>query len=225
MMNFLQLDKMPIFEMLQLEEALLRVGEGNWCLINRGSPPAIVMGISGKEEELLHADEVQRQQIPVIRRFSGGGTVVIDEETLFVTFIGDHNLATPYPEPILRFVSDHYAKPIAAWENDLIIGDRKCGGNAQYIRKNRWLHHTSLLWDYSPTRMQTLKHPKRTPKYRAGRDHTDFICRLRDHFPSPDQFLQSLRSTLSERNPLTERSLDEVLPILLSPHRQATRRC
>ena len=42
---------------------------------------------------------------------------------------------------------------------DYAFGQRKFGGNAQAITKNRWLHHTSLLWDFDPARMQLLKHP------------------------------------------------------------------
>ena len=40
----------PILEQLQLEEALFRADQRNWCLLNSGSPPAIVMGISGLPE-------------------------------------------------------------------------------------------------------------------------------------------------------------------------------
>ena len=45
------------------------------------------MGISGKPETLLDISKVQKDQIPVIKRFSGGGTVIVDENTLFITFI------------------------------------------------------------------------------------------------------------------------------------------
>jgi hypothetical protein len=50
---------------------------------------------------------------------------------------------------------------------DYTFGHRKFGGNAQAITKKRWLHHTSLLWDFKPENMALLKHPKRAPEYRA----------------------------------------------------------
>jgi hypothetical protein len=34
------------------------------------------------------------------------------------------------------------------------------------IRLHRWLHHTSLLWDFQPQLMRLLKQPARQPKYR-----------------------------------------------------------
>lgn len=45
-------------------------------LVNRGVPPAIVLGVGGKEKELLFVDDVRSDRVPVIRRFSGGGTVL-----------------------------------------------------------------------------------------------------------------------------------------------------
>lgn len=50
---------------------------------------------------------------------------------------------------------------------DYTFGHQKFGGNAQAITKQRWLHHTSLLWDFDPDNMALLKHPQRVPDYRA----------------------------------------------------------
>ena len=50
---------------------------------------------------------------------------------------------------------------------DYCFGDVKFGGNAQAITKQRFLHHTSLLWDYQSERMRLLKHPSKIPDYRA----------------------------------------------------------
>lgn len=58
------------------------------CIISEGpKSPHIVMGISGVPSELLNLDLVRRDKIPVIRRYSGGGTVVCESSTLFVSFI------------------------------------------------------------------------------------------------------------------------------------------
>src|SRR5438045_757750 len=87
LLHVVRLERTPILQQLQAEEALLRADNRNWCLLNRGSPPAIVMGISGKAEQLIRPDKLQESPIPLIRRYSGGGTVVVDENTWFVTFI------------------------------------------------------------------------------------------------------------------------------------------
>ena len=49
---------------------------------------------------------------------------------------------------------------------DYCFGQLKFGGNAQAITKQRFLHHTSLLWDYEDANMLLLKHPDRVPEYR-----------------------------------------------------------
>ena len=91
------LESTPIIEQLYIEEALLRADNRNILLVNVGSPPAIVMGISGKPEELIHQEKVD---IPVIKRFSGGGTVVVDENTLFVTLICNTDDVPIKPSPV-----------------------------------------------------------------------------------------------------------------------------
>ncbi len=128
------------------------------CLLNRGSPPAIVMGISGKMDELIYREKFHQAPLPVIRRFSGGGTVIVDHNTLFVTLIcqADQVPASPFPRSLMQWLAELYrplfsTQPFDLRENDYTLGERKWGGNAQSIIKGRWLHHSSLLWDYDPS--------------------------------------------------------------------------
>ena len=222
-LHFLSLQNVPIFEQLQLEEALLRTENRNFCIINRGSPRAIVMGISGKPEELLNTNRILEDKIPVIKRFSGGGTVIVDENTLFVSFLFAKEAidVAPFPEPLLRWSADLYTK---SWqipdfhlsENDYAIGPRKCGGNAQYIRKERWLHHTSFLWDYKDANMDYLLLPPKRPKYRHDRSHSDFLCRLKDFCPSVETLIRQLKSELVKRFYIEEINSEE---LIFPPHR------
>jgi lipoate-protein ligase A len=209
-MNILHLQNTPIYEQLILEEHLLREDTRNFCLINSGSTPAIVMGISGKADTLVHLDRLP-DSIPLLRRFSGGGTVIVDENTVFVTFIcnkADHDFQA-YPEPILRWAESRLApatEGLKLRENDFVIGEKKCGGNALYIKKDRWLIHTSFLWDYDPARMELLKHPAKTPKYREGRSHEEFVCRLSDYLKDQEEWIEGLKKSLGAK----EISLEEL---------------
>lgn len=217
---------MPIFKQLQLEEALLRADTQNYCIVNYGSPRAIVMGISGNPQSLINVETVRNDDIPVYQRFSGGGTVIVDEKTLFVTFIfSKGTVDTPaFPEPILRWAADFYA---SAWgipdfrlrENDFAIGDLKCGGNAQYIKKERWLHHTSFLWDYSSENMRYLLMPEKRPKYRQDRSHDEFLCRLKEH-ASPEDLIQKIQLELAKRFTIEEFDISQWTP---ESHRTSTR--
>jgi lipoate---protein ligase len=229
--NILSLKNFPILKQLQLEEALLRTSNENWCLINHGSPPAIVMGISGKPEELIHLDKLNATRIPLIKRFSGGGTVVVDEKTLFVTLIvGQETLPGIKREPkaIMGWTETLYAPffkdlPFQLIENDYALGEKKFGGNAQYIQKERWLHHSSFLWDYQKERMELLKLPQRRPNYRGKRPHSDFLTSLSKYFPCIEIFCESLLEHLKESLEGVYIDLNEVLPILEKPHRKGTK--
>lgn len=228
-LKFLHLKNTPIFDQLQIEEALLRTTEDNWCLINEGSSPSIVMGISGKAEKLIDLKKIESAPIPIIKRFSGGGTVVVDDDTLFVSYIfqKDTHEFPCYPEPILRWSEKLYqeALDIPSFhlrENDYVIGKHKCGGNAQYIKKHRFVHHTTFLWDFKEKHMEYLLHPEKTPSYRASRSHTDFLCKLKDFLPTKKHFISSIIETLSKHYELSNASLESLTPVLETPHRKAT---
>lgn len=209
--RFLRFKNHPIQEQLELEESLLRNSTENFCIINEGSSSAIVMGISGKQEELVCPLQLAKAPIPVLKRFSGGGTVIVDEDTLFVTFICQKELHPfpAYPEPIMRWTEGIYKNVFnhpgfALKENDYVLFDRKCGGNAQYIKKHRWLHHTSFLWNFQEEKMNYLLYPKKTPPYRKERSHTEFLCKLQEVFPSKEEFIQRLMLTLNREDPITD---------------------
>ena len=126
---WLRLRNVPRLRALRLEEALYRTDRRPWLITcetdgadgdavaaAHASSQAIVLGISGKPEEMVHADRVEAAQIPLIKRFTGGGTVVCDANTLFVTFIGDEGApagVAAYPEPILRWAYSREWKALA----------------------------------------------------------------------------------------------------------------
>jgi lipoate-protein ligase A len=202
-LHLIRLQGMTIFEQLLLEEQLLREDNRNFCILNEGSSPAIVMGISGKPEELIHIPKAQQLGVPVIQRFSGGGTVIIDENTLFITFVLNKKECSfqGYPEQILKWSESLYKEALqipgfALRENDFVIHNLKCGGNAQYIKKERFLQHTSFLWDFCPKKMESLLFPPKTPKYREGRCHEDFLCKIQEHLPSKETFFQRIEEKI-----------------------------
>ncbi|CAH9120980.1 unnamed protein product [Cuscuta epithymum] len=196
LMNLVRLKGKPILEQLYLEERLLRTSSDNWCIINDGTDqPTVVMGVSGKPTELIEVNSVLQDKVPVIKRFTGGGTVIVDHGTIFATFICNKDAVPhvkPYPQPIMSWSGLLYGNvfqgigEFALRENDYVFGSHKFGGNAQSITKNRWIHHTSFLWDYAIHNMGYLKLPKRAPDYRQARGHLDFICSMKDYISRPD---------------------------------------
>lgn len=218
--RLLRLQGFPILQQLRLEEALLRATPHNWFVLNDGTPdPAVVLGVSGKPSELVHLPLAAQQRVPLIKRFTGGGTVVVDADTIFTALILQQQSlpgVLAYPRPVMQYTEQLYAAafaphgPFRLRENDYCFGERKFGGNAQAITKDRWVHHTSLLWDFRDDLMALLKPPARQPEYRQGRDHLEFVLRLRELLPSRPALLDWLCASLESGGfTLQEASLAE----------------
>lgn len=71
----------------------------------------IVLGIGGKPEELLNLQLVQQDAPLLVKRFTGGGTVVLTQDSLLTTIIGRTHL-TPELEPFPRSIMDFTASAI-----------------------------------------------------------------------------------------------------------------
>ncbi len=227
--QYLYLEQWSIFDQLKLEEALLRADTRNWCIFNMGSAPAIVLGISGKTEQLVDNVHHNANPVPLIRRFSGGGTVFVDKNTLFITYIcNSQEFSVPcFPKDIMKWTEGIYdpvfeGLEFRVRENDYVIGDKKFGGNAQYLQKNRWLHHSTLLWDYDHNNMQSLKIPPKMPDYRKERAHSDFLCTLKEHFTNPHEIVLEVVRSLSRKYDIESTPLHDFLPVMEKPHRKAT---
>jgi hypothetical protein len=63
-------------------------------------------------------------------------------------------------------------------DHDYAIGDLKVGGNAQAVTRQRWVHHTSWLWDWRAESMALLSLPAKRPAWRRDRAHDAFVGRL-----------------------------------------------
>lgn len=238
---WLRLRNTPILQQLRLEEALFRADRRSWFVTNEWDRTedsklanAIVLGISGKVAEMVDAERAAHAKVPVIKRFTGGGTIVCDVDTLFVSFIiadGVLPEVQPYPDPILQWTGGVYADALRACgasgfaihANDYCIDQLKFGGNAQAISGKRWLHHTSLLWQFDHERMSLLKMPPRQPEYRKGRMHGDFVRGLSASVSDRDGFCAALAKAVSTRLPLQQASLAEAEAIANLPHRSVTK--
>ncbi|XP_043690467.1 uncharacterized protein LOC122641327 isoform X2 [Telopea speciosissima] len=176
------------------------------------------MGVSGKLSELLELKLVLQDKVPVVRRFTGGGTVVVDPGTIFVTFICNKD-AVPnvelYPRPIMSWsglIYEDVFRGIADFhlcENDYVFGNYKFSGNAQSISRRRWIYHTSFLWDYKDRNMACLKVPRRAPEYRSARSHVEFVCRMKDYLSTSD-FIDRTVKAVKTHFSLTSIQLEEV---------------
>lgn len=224
--HLLRLDHKCILTQLEIEEALLRNDQRNWCILQDGADPSIVLGISGKPEKLV---DLEANTLPLIKRYTGGGTVVVDQHTAFVSFIcqADQLNVPSLPETIFSWSEIFYQSvfsglPFHLRERDYVFFDRKFGGNAQYLAKNRWVHHSTLLWDYNPHLMQLLLLPEKRPDYRQERSHSEFLCRLKDYMPSKEDLWKRVEKSLLLHFEVVSVDQSEVTVFTKGDHRKTT---
>lgn len=232
-MVFSRASQVPIFKQLQLEEALFRTSSENHCLAVYGSAPSIVMGAFGNLDELVDLEKWNNSSVPIIRRYSGGGTVVVDEATLFLCFILQKKSLNiePYPKPLMQWVFEQIRPLFKPYEllwvdNDFCLEVNgklyKVAGNAQSISQDRMVHHLCLPWSYSPSLMNLLKLPSKRPQYRQDRSHEDFLYPLSQTSLCPQLFIEKLQKQMQEHLNLESKAYFSLETHLQTPHRKAT---
>ena len=82
------------------------------CLLSR-SHPSLLFSLS-KPADLVHEPAAAAVAVPLIRRFSGGGTVVVDGGSVLVTLAGDDGHLPPAvagrgPRPLMAWTADVWA--------------------------------------------------------------------------------------------------------------------
>jgi lipoate-protein ligase A len=127
----------------------------------------------------------ERDGVPLARRSSGGGTVLLGPGCLLYSLVLRFDRAAE-----LRDIRKSYhwilARVVAALPgvsvtgpSDLAIGGRKVGGSAQQRKRDHLLHHGTLLFAFDlPLVTRYLCEPTRRPDYRGRRSHADFVTNL-----------------------------------------------
>jgi lipoate-protein ligase A len=77
----------------------------------------IVMGIGGKPEKLLNIQSVLTVNVLVLKRFTGGGTVVLDSDSIWTTMIGrphhfTKDITESFPKPIMQYTANAVFGPL-----------------------------------------------------------------------------------------------------------------
>ena len=177
-------------ENLALDEALLleaEAGRGGEVLRVWEWPGlAVVLGSGCRLAEDVDEAACAADGVPVLRRASGGGTVLLGPGCLLYTLVLDQEREPALTQilPSYRFILGRVAAALGvevAQEgiSDLALGGRKFSGNAQQRKRRHLLHHGTLLYAFDLGRVgRHLRPPPRQPEYRAGRTHADFLLNL-----------------------------------------------
>ncbi len=193
-MRLLELTFAAPEENLACDEALLDEAEegGDKETLRFWEPRSffVVLGYSRPVAAEVHLDRCKAQGVPVLRRYSGGGTVLQGPGCLNFSLILRIRQKGPLSTitGTTAFIMNRHArslerllqKPVNVMgESDLTIGEMKFSGNAQRRRERFLLFHGTFLLRFDLERIgRLLAMPVRQPAYREKRSHDRFVVNI-----------------------------------------------
>ncbi|MBM3880669.1 MAG: lipoate--protein ligase family protein [Verrucomicrobia bacterium] len=193
-MKYLELTLPTPAENLALDEALLDAcdadAQDEVLRVWEAPRPFVVLGYANRVAAEVQLEVCRADHLPILRRISGGGTVLQGPGCLsyaLILRIGSH----PALEGIRStngFVLERHRDALAGLlgqpvrhrgDTDLTLGDRKFSGNAQRRKRHAVLLHGTFLLRFDLEQVSRyLRQPPRAPAYRAGRAHGEFVTNL-----------------------------------------------
>jgi len=173
-------------ENLACDEALLELAEatdGDEVLRFWESPVYfVVVGYANRVATEVNVDACRAAGIPILRRCTGGGTVVQGPGCLNYALVIKSPSAsvTETNRYIMERHRDAFGKDVQFdGHTDLAIGGRKFSGNAQRRKRRYVLFHGSFLYNFDLDLItKLLPMPSQQPAYRQNRSHRDFLMNL-----------------------------------------------
>ena len=139
----------PYFNIAAEEYVLKQFSEDVFMLWQ--NEPSVIIGKHQNTLAEINHDYVEQNNIPVVRRISGGGAVFHDlgnvNFTFIKTIIGEDLVDFKrFIDPIITVLQDLGVDARQEGHNDICVNGLKCSGNAEHIFKNRVLHHGTILY-------------------------------------------------------------------------------
>ena len=240
-MKLLDLTLLSPAENLACDEALLDVAEagdgGEVLRFWESRESFVVVGYANKVAAEVNVAACEARGIPILRRCSGGGTVVQGpgclNYTLVLRITADgplHNIGVANQfimrqnraaiELVGRVTpcaphdgGQRTARPTIAirGHTDLAISDRKFSGNSQRRRKHFLLFHGTFLLNFDLALVsELLPMPSKQPDYREHRAHDRFLMNLK--VPA-DEVKAALRRAWKAEEPLKKPPLEKIMAL------------
>jgi len=223
-------------ENVALDEALLEACEagqlaGGVLRLWESPEYFVVLGRSSDPQVQVDLAACRRKGVPVLRRVSGGGTVLAGPGCLMYAVVLEYE-TLPHLRAVdaaHRYVLERIAAALAlqvpgvahAGISDLAIGGknasvRKISGNALRAKRDHFLYHGTLLYDFALDRIgQLLATPTRVPTYRQDRAHGEFVTNL----PlDRDEIEQALIQAWDARQPLADWPCERVAELVATKY-------
>jgi lipoate-protein ligase A len=181
-------------ENLALDEAMLearaRAEIGDTLRFWESPALFVVLGAGGRVADDVQVAACERDGVPILRRCSGGGTVLQGPGCLnfALSLATDSHPSLVGIDSTNAWVLSSVARalapllpdaPIMMGTSDLVFRGLKVGGNAQKRKKNAILFHGTILHGMDLSLVSHyLAEPPKQPEYREQRHHGEFVTNL-----------------------------------------------
>lgn len=164
--------------------------------------PYLVLGQSNDAEKSLYTGLVEQDGVTVMKRPSGGESVILTPKTLVLAVrLISHRLDNPQVyfkrinQLIIDGLSEAGVKGLAyRGISDITIGQKKILGSSIYRKKHLVFYHAVLNVSEDISLIaRYLRHPGKEPDYRLGRAHHDFVTSLHAAgYPLPPEQIRDI---------------------------------
>jgi lipoate-protein ligase A len=169
------------YEKSETDDSLLRVWEPQSHFV--------VLGHSNRFRSEVDLTACAEHRISILRRLSGGGTVMQGPGCLnYCLIFNSHDHRLRNISDTFRYVLERhrlFIEQIAGIEvriegiSDLAVAGRKISGNAQYRKARYVLVHGTFLLNFDLSMIaRFLRMPDKQPAYRQHRPHSEFTTNL-----------------------------------------------
>ena len=204
-MKFINAVGLDARDQLAFDEAMLMSAEeanqGEALRVWEFESPTVIAGRSTRLELEIDLAFCERAGVDVLRRCSGGASVVGGPGCLMYSIVLSTiqnpalrkiDYAHQYVmSRVLNALQEHVPNVELCGICDLAWNERKCSGNSLRVHRDHLLYHGTILYNYDLRFLhRCLKFAPRQPEYRQGRDHFDFVTNVP---VDPLGFVKSLR--------------------------------
>lgn len=150
----------------------------------------VVVGYMGEVGEEVNEEACRANGIPILRRSTGGGTVLQGPGCLNYALVlrigkrkgfdGIRQTNMTLMQRMAKTIGHLLGNPVDVnGSTDLTLGGLKFSGNAQRRKRKCLLFHGTILYDFNIAIIERyLPIPPRQPAYRKHRSHRDFLTNI-----------------------------------------------
>jgi len=175
----------PYFNIATEEYVLKNIPHN--CFMLWQNERSIIVGKHQNTYAEINIDYVNKKNIPIVRRISGGGTVFHDMGNLNFSFLNTGKEGKlvdfrKYTQPIIDVLKKLHVDVKFEGKNNLTINGLKISGNAEHVFKNRVLHHGTLLFSSELTELnEAIKSNKESYSDRAVKSIRSDVTNISKH--------------------------------------------